>query len=177
MNSHISIRPMTIEDYEQVYDLWMSIKGFGIRSIDDSKEGVERFLKRNPTTSVVAISEQGEVVGGILCGHDGRRGCLYHVCVREDFRRHGIGKEMVVFCMNALKAEQLNKVSLIAFTRNDIGNAFWNCIGWTKREDLNYYDFTLNEENITASYKMGILSVFIPKMPKVEPKKIEVKIN
>ena len=153
MNSHISIRPMTIEDYEQVYDLWMSIKGFGIRSIDDSKEGVERFLKRNPTTSVVAISEQGEVVGGILCGHDGRRGCLYHVCVREDFRRHGIGKEMVVFCMNALKAEQINKVSLIAFTRNDIGNAFWNCIGWTKREDLNYYDFTLNEENITAFNK------------------------
>ena len=153
MNSHISIRPMTIEDYEQVYDLWMSIKGFGIRSIDDSKEGVERFLKRNPTTSVVAISEQGEVVGGILCGHDGRRGCLYHVCVREDYRRHGIGKEMVVFCMNALKAEQINKVSLIAFTQNDIGNAFWNCIGWTKREDLNYYDFTLNEENITAFNK------------------------
>ena len=144
---------MTIEDYRGLHDLWMTIHGFGIRSIDDSKEGVERFLKRNPTTSVVAISEQGEVVGGILCGHDGRRGCLYHVCVREDFRRHGIGKEMVVFCMNALKAEQINKVSLIAFTQNDIGNAFWNCIGWTKREDLNFYDFTLNEENITAFNK------------------------
>ena len=144
---------MTIEDYRGLHDLWMTIHGFGIRSIDDSKEGVERFLKRNPTTSVVAISEQGEVVGGILCGHDGRRGCLYHVCVREDYGRHGIGKEMVVFCMNALKAEQINKVSLIAFTQNDIGNAFWNCIGWTKREDLNYYDFTLNEENITAFNK------------------------
>ena len=141
---------MTIEDYRGLHDLWMTIHGFGIRSIDDSKEGVERFLKRNPTTSVVAISEQGEVVGGILCGHDGRRGCLYHVCVREDFRRHGIGKEMVVFCMNALKAEQINKVSLIAFTRNDIGNAFWNRIGWTRREDLNYYDFVLNRENIIA---------------------------
>lgn len=62
----------------------------------------------------------------------------------------GIGKAMVVFCMEALKAEQINKVSLIAFTRNDIGNAFWKQIGWTKREDLNYYDFTLNEANITA---------------------------
>lgn len=153
MEKKYTIRAMTIEDYRGLHDLWMTIHGFGIRSIDDSKEGVERFLKRNPTTSVVAISEQGEVVGGILCGHDGRRGCLYHVCVREDFRRHGIGKEMVVFCMNALKAEQINKVSLIAFTRNDIGNAFWNCIGWTKREDLNYYDFTLNEENITAFNK------------------------
>ena len=153
MEKKYTIRAMTIEDYRGLHDLWMTIHGFGIRSIDDSKEGVERFLKRNPTTSVVAISEQGEVVGGILCGHDGRRGCLYHVCVREDFRRHGIGKEMVVFCMNALKAEQINKVSLIAFTRNDIGNAFWNCSGWTKREDLNYYDFTLNEENITAFNK------------------------
>ncbi len=153
MEKKYTIRAMTIEDYRGLHDLWMTIHGFGIRSIDDSKEGVERFLKRNPTTSVVAISEQGEVVGGILCGHDGRRGCLYHVCVREDYRRHGIGKEMVVFCMNALKAEQINKVSLIAFTQNDIGNAFWNCIGWTKREDLNYYDFTLTEENITAFNK------------------------
>lgn len=143
------IRAMTAEDYDGLYALWMTIHGFGIRSIDDSREGVERFLRRNPSTSVVAISE-GQVVGGILCGHDGRRGCLYHVCVREDFRRMGIGKAMVVYCMNALKEEQINKVSLIAFTVNDVGNAFWNCIGWTKREDLNYYDFTLNEENITA---------------------------
>ncbi|MBQ3900011.1 MAG: GNAT family N-acetyltransferase [Lachnospiraceae bacterium] len=141
---------MTKEDYEGVRALWMTIHGFAIRSIDDSKEGVDRFIDRNPSTSVVAVSDSGEIVGAILCGHDGRRGCLYHVCVREDFRRKGIGKEMVVFCMNALKAEGINKVSLIAFTKNDIGNAFWNCIGWTKRLDLNYYDFTLNEANITA---------------------------
>ena len=143
------VRTMTIEDYDEVRALWMSIKGFGIRSVDDSREGVEAFLRRNPLTSVVDI-EDGKVVGSILCGHDGRRGCLYHVCVAEDYRMRGIGKEMVVFCMNALKAEHVNKVSLIAFTRNDIGNAFWKQIGWTKREDLNYYDFTLNEDNITA---------------------------
>ena len=140
---------MTIEDYEGVRALWMKIKGFGIRSIDDSKEGVERFLKRNPDTSVVAI-EDGKIVGSILCGHDGRRGCLYHVCVDEDYRMKGIGKSMVVACMEALQKEQVNKVSLIAFTKNDVGNAFWKEIGWTKREDLNYYDFTLNEANITA---------------------------
>lgn len=144
------VRKMTIEDYDGVKALWMSIHGFAIRSIDDSREGVARFLKRNPETSTVAVSENGEIIGAILCGHDGRRGCLYHVCVREDSRRNGIGKAMVVFCMNALKAEEINKVSLIAFTKNDIGNAFWNCIGWTKRLDLNYYDFTLNEANITA---------------------------
>ena len=124
------VRIMTIEDYEGVYALWKKIKGFGIRSIDDSKEGVARFLKRNPTTSVVA-EKDGRIVGSILCGHDGRRGCLYHVCVDEDYRRHGIGKRMVVFAMKALKEEKINKVSLIAFTENDIGNAFWNTIGWT----------------------------------------------
>lgn len=141
------IRVMKAADYEQVYALWKKIRGFGIRSIDDSREGVERFLKRNPNTSIVAEMD-GKIVGSILCGHDGRRGCFYHVCVDEAYRRHGIGKSMVVMAMQALKEEHINKVSLIAFTRNDIGNAFWNTIGWTKREDLNYYDFTLNTENI-----------------------------
>ena len=111
------------------------------------REGVERFLKRNPATSVVA-EENGEIVGSILCGHDGRRGCLYHVCVREDCRMRGIGKSMVVRCMEELEKQKISKVSLIAFTENDIGNAFWKEIGWTKREDLNYYDFVLNRENI-----------------------------
>ena len=72
-NLEYKIRTMTMDDYEQVYNMWMTIHGFGIRSIDDSKEGVERFLKRNPTTSVVAEWD-GKVVGAILCGHDGRRG-------------------------------------------------------------------------------------------------------
>ncbi len=140
---------MTIDDYDQVYALWKQIHGFGIRSMDDSREGITRFLERNPKTSVVAV-EDGRIVGAILCGHDGRRGCMYHVCVDADYRMRGIGKSMVVFAMEALKKEKINKVSLIAFTKNDIGNAFWNEIGWTKRQDLNYYDFTLNEENITA---------------------------
>ena len=143
------IRVMTIEDYDEVYALWKKIRGFGIRSIDDSRKGVDRFLKRNPTTSVVA-EKDGRIVGSILCGHDGRRGCLYHVCVKKGYRRHGVGKAMVVACMEALRKEEINKVTLIAFTKNDIGNAFWNKIGWTEREDLNSYDFTLTEANITA---------------------------
>lgn len=143
------IRAMTIDDYEQVRSLWLQIKGFAIRSIDDSREGVARFLERNSGTSVVAV-EDGTVVGAILCGHDGRRGCLYHVCVAPGYRRRGIGKAMVVFCMDALKREHINKVSLIAFTKNDIGNAFWHNVGWVQREDLNYYDFVLNKENIEA---------------------------
>ncbi len=147
MMDGITIRSMTIEDYDGVYALWMTIKGFAIRSVDDAREGVERFLSRNPGISVAAVKD-GEIVGSILCGHDGRRGCLYHVCVREDCRMQGIGKSMVVYCMDALEREHISKVSLIAFTKNDIGNAFWKGIGWTKREDLNYYDFVLNRENI-----------------------------
>ena len=145
------IRAMTLEDYENVHALWMKIKGFAIRSIDDSKEGVERFLNRNPGISVVA-EEDGKIVGAILCGHDGRRGCMYRVLTNADweYRLKGIGKSMVVFAMEALRKEKINKVSLIAFTQNDVGNAFWKEIGWTGRKDLNYYDFTLNTANIEA---------------------------
>ena len=139
------IRTMVIEDYEEVYSLWKKIQGFGIRSIDDSKEGVRKFLERNPNTSV----ENSKIVGAILCGHDGRRGCLYHVCVDEKYRRKGIGKAMVVAVMDALQKEGINHVSLIAFAQNDIGNTFWNTIGWKQRQDLNYYDFILNTENVT----------------------------
>ncbi len=145
---NFSLRVMQIEDYENIYKLWMTIDGFGIRSIDDSFEGVERFIKRNPTTSVVAEAD-GKIVGAILCGHDGRRGCFYHVCVHKDYRKRGIGKAMAVFCMKALQEEKINKVSLIAFKSNVVGNTFWKSAGWTFREDLNYYDFTLNEKNIT----------------------------
>lgn len=141
------VREMAADDYDMVYRLWMRIKGFAIRSVDDSREGVAAFLARNPGMSVVAL-EDGKVVGSILCGHDGRRGCMYHVCVDPDYRLSGIGKSMVVQAMEALRREGISKVSLIAFTENDIGNAFWKEIGWTKREDLNYYDFVLNRENI-----------------------------
>lgn len=143
----MEIREMLPSDYDAVKALWLTIKGFAIRSIDDSKEGVEKFIARNPHLSTVAI-EDDHVVGAILCGHDGRRATLYHVCVEEPYRKRGIGKAMVVRCMEALQEEGINKVALIAFTHNDVGNAFWKEIGWTEREDLNYYDFTLNTENI-----------------------------
>ena len=147
---------MKIGDYEGVSELWHSIQGFAIRSIDDSPKGVEAFLNRNPGMSVVAELDK-RIIGAILCGHDGRRGCLYHVCVHPDHRLKGIGKSMVLYCMNALKDEHINKVSLIAFTRNDVGNAFWKEIGWTRREDLNYYDFTLNTDNIVRFNSVGEL--------------------
>ncbi|MCR5303213.1 MAG: GNAT family N-acetyltransferase [Lachnospiraceae bacterium] len=148
----MEIREMRPGDYENVKALWQTIHGFAIRSIDDSYEGVKKFIVRNPGLSTVAI-DGSEIIGAILCGHDGRRGTLYHVCVREDHRKRGIGKAMVVRCMEELQKEGINKVALIAFTTNDVGNAFWKEIGWTEREDLNYYDFTLNTENIVRFNK------------------------
>lgn len=140
------IRLMTIEDYEEVYALWMSIKGFGIRSVDDSREHIERFIKRNPDTSFVAV-EEGKIVGALLAGHDGRRGCFYHVCVAEAYRSRGIASAMARAALEALKREGISKVNLVAFVHNQLGNAFWQGQGWTRREDLNYYDITINEEN------------------------------
>ena len=144
----VTIRVMEESDYEKVHELWMQIKKFGIRSIDDSREGVERFLRRNPGNSVVA-EKDGEIVGTILCGHDGRRAGFYHVCVKEEYRKQGIGKAMVSFAMEILRKEKVNKISLVAFMDNELGNNFWNKEGWERREDLNMYDFVLNKENIT----------------------------
>ena len=142
------IRKMTIDDYDKVYKLWTTIEGFAIRSVDDSRESIERFLKRNPNTSVV-YEEDHEIIGAILCGHDGRQGCFYHVCVHNNYRNRGIGHEMVGAAVNALKEEKINKVNLVAFTQNTVGNTFWNELGWTFRSDLNNYDYTIMEDQIT----------------------------
>ena len=148
-DTNLTIRPMTIDDFEQVHSLWMEIHGFGIRSIDDSKEGVESFIRRNPATSMVAVCD-GKIVGAILCGHDGRRAGLYHVCVQENYRKHGIGQKLVERCLAALKAEKISKVNLIAFKQNEIGNRFWQSLGWKYCDNVNYYEYVLNEENITV---------------------------
>ena len=144
----VTFMPMVEADYDEVRALWMTIRGFGIRALDDSKEDVQRFIRRNPTTSVVARVD-GRIVGSILCGSDGRQGALYHVCVAKAFRRRRIGTHMVGYCMHQLRLMGINKVSLIAFATNDAGNAFWKQIGWTRKSDVNYYEFVLNEQNIT----------------------------
>ncbi len=152
MKEKTRIRSMEITDYEAVFALWESIRGLGIRSIDDSKEGVRAFLKRNPKTSVVAQLGD-EIVGNILCGFDGRRACLYHVCVSLNYRKQGIAQEMLVHVLESLKEEGINKACLVAFRENELGNDFWQKAGWTLRDDLNYYDYIINEDNQTEFVK------------------------
>ncbi len=140
-------RLLTIDDYDEIYSLWNSIEGMGLRSLDDSRSGIDKFLRRNPTTCFAA-EESGEIVGCILCGHDGRRGFIYHTCVHPDFRGRGIGSEMVRLACNALRAEGINKCALVCYSSNKTGNGFWNAKHWEKREDLNYYNLSLNDNNI-----------------------------
>ena len=117
----LDYRLMTIDDYEAAYDLWIKC-GNGLNDKDDSREGIEKYLKRNPTTSYVAVLDD-KVVGVILCGHDGRRGIIQHACVSPDCRRMGIGKKLVNLALDALEEEEINKVLLVAFKKNDAGNA------------------------------------------------------
>lgn len=136
----------TVDDYNEVYQLWKRTPGVGLRSLDDSKEGIEMFLHRNPTTNFIATLE-GHIVGSILSGHDGRRGYLYHVCVEEAYRRRLIGKILVEYVVEAMKVQKINKLALVCYSKNKQGNLFWSGLGWELRSDLNYYTISINNNN------------------------------
>lgn len=138
------IRTMRLEDYERVYALWLSCKGMGLNDVDDSREGIARYLARNPNTCFVA-EEADAIVGVIMTGHDGRRGFIHHTAVSPDARGRGIGSALVERALAALKAEGISKVALVAFARNEAGNAFWEKQGFTSRGDLVYRNRTLAE--------------------------------
>ena len=138
------IRVMTIDDYEKVCALWMSCKNMGFNNLDDSREGIAKYLRRNPATCFVA--ECGDsIVGVILSGHDGRRGFIHHLAVAENCRRQGIATELLECAVSSLAAEGINKAALLVFNRNDAGNAFWEKNGFTSREDLVYRNKALVE--------------------------------
>lgn len=123
---------MVPADADALFALWLATPGMGLNTTDDSAEGIARFLRRNPTTCFVA--EQ-----------DGRRGYIYHTCVRRENRRAGLGRALVETALAALRAEDIHKVALVAYARNTDGNAFWERMGFTVREDLVYRDHSLTE--------------------------------
>ena len=131
------IRKMKIDDYEKVYDLWMSCIGMGLNNLDDSKEGIAKFLERNPETCLVC-ERNNSIIGVILVGNDGRRGYIYHTAVHPDFREQGIARELVDSVMQELTTLGINKVALVVFERNEVGNAFWESQGFTVRNDIIY---------------------------------------
>ena len=115
----------------------MACTGMGLNTIDDSREGIIRYLERNPNTCFVD-EQEGTITGAILAGHDGRRGYIYHTAVNPAYRRQGIGTALVNAALHALANEGIIKVALVAFSRNDAGNAFWERLGFTARGDLTY---------------------------------------
>ena len=138
------LRKMKIEDYDNVYLLWMSCIGMGLNNLDDSKDGIEKFLNRNPDTCYLAI-EADEVIGVIMVGNDGRRGYIYHTAVHPNYRKQGIGKALVEIALDSLLKLGINKVALVVFERNKVGNSFWEKMGFTQRNDIIYRDKALVE--------------------------------
>ena len=133
----IKIRTMKLTDYDAVYSLWMKTPGMGLNNIDDSREGIERYLERNPCTCFVAENESN-LVGVILAGHDGRRGYIHHACVDVTLWNKQIGTRLVEAALNALRAEGISKAALVVFERNERGNGFWERMGFSVRSDLIY---------------------------------------
>jgi N-acetylglutamate synthase len=130
-----SIKEMTIEDYDEVYALWRATEGVGL-SEADAREGIARFLERNPGLSYIARSESGELVGTALCGHDGRRGYIHHLAVAESARRQGLGRNLVGRCMFCLMQIGIQKCHLFVFGENENAQKFWDSLGWMQRVEL-----------------------------------------
>jgi ribosomal protein S18 acetylase RimI-like enzyme len=130
----IKLREMTIDDYEAVYNLWKNSEGIGL-SDADSKEGIKRFLARNPGLSYIALDGE-QTVGAALCGHDGRRGYIHHLSVLKSHRRQGIGRSLVSRCMFALLQIGIAKCHLFVFGGNQEAIEFWKKVGWTQRVEL-----------------------------------------
>ena len=143
----MTITPMTIADYNDVYALWIGTPGMGLNSLDDSQEGIARFLARNPSTCFTA--REGERLAGvILSGHDGRRGFIYHTAVDPAFRNRGIGRSLVEAAVSALKAEGIAKAALVVFRHNTSGNGFWEKLGFQAREDLVYRNKAITSQEL-----------------------------
>ncbi|MDE6777643.1 MAG: GNAT family N-acetyltransferase [Oscillospiraceae bacterium] len=140
----MNIRIMTINDYKEVYALWLSCKGMGLNNLDDSEEGIAKFLERNPETCFVAEIDN-KIVGVILVGNDGRRGYIYHTAVHLNYRNLKIATQLVNKAMLALEEIGIHKVALVVFEDNIVGNAFWEKMGFTVRDDLLYRNFSLTD--------------------------------
>jgi len=134
MSAALSITAMQPEDYEAVAALWRSAQGVGLAQ-SDTREGVCGFLTRNPGLSQVARLGQ-EIVGAVLCGHDGRRGYLYHLAVVEQHRRQGLGKAIVATCLSELAKACIAKATLFVYVDNDAAQQFWRRLGFSDRTDL-----------------------------------------
>jgi N-acetylglutamate synthase len=143
----MKISEMTTTDYHEVMSLWQSTEGMGLHKQMDSKKGIAKYLRRNPGLSLVARDNK-KIVGTVLCGHDGRRGHLYHLAVTPSYRKKGIAKELVNKALSKLTAIGITRCTIHAFAKNYAGRKFWQHIGWTERQDIKVMSKEIGKENV-----------------------------
>jgi putative acetyltransferase len=129
-----TIKSMTLADYDELQRLWQNAEGVGLNE-SDTRPAIASYLKRNRGMSFVARDGK-ELIGAVLCGHDGRRGCLYHLAVARSHRRKGIGTKLVARCLAELKRSNILKCNIFVYNHNADGEQFWRAHGWNKRLDL-----------------------------------------
>jgi ribosomal protein S18 acetylase RimI-like enzyme len=137
------LRIMLIKDYNEIMGLWKNTEGVGISDNDDSKKSIGKFLEKNPNTCFVAEYDK-KIIGTIMGGSDGRRGHIYHLMVKPEHRKNGIGKKLLEKTEKALKKDGIRKTFLVTFKKNRIGNKFWRNNEYGLRKDLNYLDKILS---------------------------------
>ena len=129
------LRPLAPDDYVAVVELWRRCEGVGI-SADDTEGGFCSFLIRNPGLSPAALATDRSLIGLAMCGHDGRRGSIYHMGVHPDHRGRGVGRALAGACLDNLARVGIYRCNAYVYGRNDDGLAFWKRIGWNLRDDL-----------------------------------------
>ena len=124
--------------------LWRDCSGVSLRD-SDSRDGIERYLARNPGLSFVAL-DGDRVVGTILAGHDSRRGYIQHLAVADRWRKRGIATGLLATCLDALKAVGIDKSHVHVLADNRPGRQFWSARGWHHRAEIAMYSF-VNGDN------------------------------
>ncbi|MBS7419065.1 GNAT family N-acetyltransferase [Pseudomonas syringae] len=142
----ITIRSMTLDDYDAVIELMRSTPGISLRDAD-SREATARYLERNPGMSFVAEAD-GALCGCVMCGHDGRRGYLQHLIVLPAYRRRGITHELVERCLECLDVLGIYKCHLDVMKSNEAAGRYWQGQGWTLREDIDRYSKVRRDGNV-----------------------------
>jgi ribosomal protein S18 acetylase RimI-like enzyme len=135
----MNIVEMTIEHYDAVLALMRQTPGVTVRDAD-SREATQKYLERNPSLSFVA-TDNGNIIGCAMSGHDGRRGYLQHVIVAPAFRGRGIAHQLVTHCLDQLESIGILKTHIDVFRTNGVANAYWTRRGWKRRDDIYRYSY------------------------------------